>query len=199
MARIIAFLATTIAIVTGIATLFSLLSGGVGAGALFLQIAAFTIAVSVLIGVVNLLAVHLRRIVGRQKGFLYSFVLVLAFLSVIALSVLGDSSASGVLLDIQVALESALAGLLIFALVYGAYRMMRQQVTWSAVLFTLALILILIGTLPFAETSAFQSIRAWILTVPASAGARGMLLGVALATIVASIRVLIGQERSYRE
>ena len=36
------------------------------------------------------------------------------------------------------------------------------------------------------------------MTVPVSAGARGMLLGIALATVVTGLRVLLGQDRSYR-
>jgi len=38
-----------------------------------------------------------------------------------------------------------------------------------------------------------------MLSVPVSAGARGILLGIALAITVAGVRVLIGQDRSYRE
>jgi hypothetical protein len=34
---------------------------------------------------------------------------------------------------------------------------------------------------------------------PFSAGGRGILLGIALATLVTGVRVLIGQDRSYGE
>jgi hypothetical protein len=76
---------------------------------------------------------------------------------------------------------------------------MRQRVTWAAMLFTVALVIILIGAVPLREVGALGQIRAWLLAVPVSAGARGILLGIALATVVTGVRVLIGQERSYRE
>jgi hypothetical protein len=77
--------------------------------------------------------------------------------------------------------------------------MMRRRVTWSAVLFTLALLVILVGALPLAQVGWLTQFRNWLLAIPVSAGARGILLGIALATVVTAVRVLIGQDRSYRE
>ena len=99
---------------------------------------------------------------------------------------------------LAVAVLLALGGI-VFALVFGAYRMMRRRVTWSAVLFTLALLVILVGALPLAQVGWLTQFRSWLLAVPVSAGARGILLGIALATVVTAVRVLIGQDRSYRE
>jgi len=63
------------------------------------------------------------------------------------------------------------------------------------------LLLILIGALPFSTPGIrlIGSIRDWLLAVPVSAGARGILMGIALAVTVAGVRVLIGQDRSYRD
>jgi hypothetical protein len=119
---------------------------------------------------------------------------------VLVLWIAGARETNQLLLEtVQVSVESALAGLIVFALVYGAYRMMRRRVTWSAVLFTLALLIILIGALPLPQVGWLTQLRGWLLAVPVSAGARGILLGIALATVVTGVRVLIGQDRSYRE
>ena len=99
----------------------------------------------------------------------------------------------------QVSVESALAGLVVFALVYGAYRMMRRRVTWAACCSRVALLIILLGALPLPQVAVLSDVRDWLLAVPVSAGARGILLGIALATVVTGVRVLIGQDRSYRE
>lgn len=199
MSRLLSLLSSVIAIGIGITTLIGLLSG-VGPSSLLLQLTVITVAITLLLGIVNLLGVHVRRILTRQGGWLYSILLVISTLAVIALWLTGRDSENMALLEgVQVAIESSLAGLLLFALVYGAYRLMRRRVTWSAMLFTVAIIIILVGALPLAEAGALAQIRAWLLAVPVSAGARGILLGIALATIVAGIRVLIGQERSYRE
>jgi hypothetical protein len=203
MARLLAVLTSAIAIGIGIITLIGLL---VGTGILaaptnfFLRLATITVALTILIGIINLLGVHLRRILGRQRGWIYSIALVLSTLLVLVLWLTDSDEANMAVLEgVQVSIESALAGLLLFALVYGAYRLMSQRVTWAAMLFTLALVIILIGALPLPEVGALAQIRAWLLAVPVSAGARGILLGIALATVVTGIRVLIGQERSYRE
>jgi hypothetical protein len=203
MGRILSILTSAIAIGIGIATLIGLLSGtGFFAAStnFFLQLATITVATTIIIGIINLLSVHLRRILGRQRGWIYSIALVLSTLLVLTLWLTDSDEANMALLEgVQVSIESALAGLLLFALVYGAYRLMSQRVTWAAMLFTLALVIILIGALPLPEVGALAQIREWLLAVPVSAGARGILLGIALATVVTGIRVLIGQERSYRE
>ncbi|MDX1992806.1 MAG: hypothetical protein SF029_10460 [bacterium] len=209
--RLDAVLATAITISVGFITLLGLLlTDGMGAlsalapvtngiAGAFLQLVTITIALTLLIGVVNLLAVHLSRIVGRKKGAIYSVVLVLSFALVIGTYII-DRSTSMILLEtVQISIESALAGLLFFALVFGASRMMRRRVTWPGVLFVAVLLIVLLGALPLGGLERVADARDWLLSVPVSAGARGLLLGIALATVVTGMRVLIGQDRSYRE
>lgn len=201
MGRLLALLATVIALTTGLVTVFGLVSGAFPLLTnLLLQFAVITVGLAILIGIINLLSVHIRRIAGRQRGWVYSFALVASALVVIGLWLAGAERENRLVLEaVQVSIESSLAALVLFALVYGAYRLMRQRVTWHAVVFTAALLIMLLGALPLAEAGLLTQVRAWLLAVPVSAGARGILLGIALATIVAGIRVLIGQERSYRE
>jgi hypothetical protein len=212
---------TALVIVVGILTILGLVVGdGLGtlsvmvqAGGLptiadlFLQVVVITIATTVIIGIINLLSVHLTRIGRREGGWGYSVILALSALAVIIITILeragvltGQPALSVILLEtVQVSIESALAGLVLFALVYGAFRLNQRRVTWWAMLFTLVLIVLLLGALPIPAVSGLASIRNWLLAVPVSAGARGILLGIALATIVAGVRILIGQDRSYRE
>ncbi|MCA0455037.1 MAG: hypothetical protein LCI00_13775 [Chloroflexi bacterium] len=228
MARLGSALATAIVIVVGLWTFFGLVIGsGNDLGTLsdlangirlnsitnlFLQLTVITVALTVLIGIFNLLVVHLGRVFGSGKPFsqrINSLVLVISAVGVIVLGVLersgvltGSPAPTTVLLEgVQVSIESALAGLVLFALVYGAYRMMRRRVTGSALLFTLVLLLMLTAALPFTTPGmrVVGLIRDWLMAVPVSAGARGILLGIALAVTVAGARVLIGQDRSYRD
>jgi len=130
----------------------------------------------------------------------YSFALIASAAAVLILWIVGAQQTNHMLLEtVEVSVESALAGLVVFALVWGAYRMMRRRITWASVLFTIVLLIILVGALPLPQTSALIGVRSWLLAVPVSAGARGILLGIALATVVTGVRVLIGQDRSYRE
>jgi zinc transporter ZupT len=101
--------------------------------------------------------------------------------------------------NVQTTIESALAGLLFFALVYGAFRFLRQRVTPAAILFILTVEIVLIGALPVPFFAPLRQFTDWLLNVPVNAGARGILLGIALATLLTGLRVLIGQDRTYGE
>lgn len=164
-----------------------------------LRLATITVALTVIIGVLNLLAVHLGRIVSRSRGAIYSLVLLVSFGIVVGTYVLARDTSMVILEQVQLSVESALAGVLFFALVYGAYRMMRDRVTWYYVLFVTALLVVLLAALPFDGLGVIQGFRDWLLAIPVSAGARGLLLGIALAVLVTGIRILIGLDRSYRE
>ena len=203
MTRLGAILATAIAVGFGLITVWGLLAGS---GSIFtitnilLQLTVITVAVTILLGILNLFSIHLRRIFRRARGWVYSFALVASAAAVLVLWLIGAQETNHMLLEtVEVSVESALAGLVVFALVYGAYRMMRRRVTWAGVLFTIVLLIILLGALPLPQTSFVTAARNWLLAVPVSAGARGILLGIALATVVTGVRVLIGQDRSYRE
>jgi hypothetical protein len=104
-----------------------------------------------------------------------------------------------ILEQIQVPLESALASLLFFVLVPGGFRILRGRVTAPRILFVISILLVLTASLPLDNTAWLQSGLDWLLAVPVNAGARGILLGIALATIVTGTRILIGQDRSYGE
>lgn len=203
MGRIGAALATAIAIGFGFLTLWGLVSGSglvFGITNVLLQLTMITIGVTILLGILNLFGVHLRKLGQRSRGWFYSLVVIVSAAVVLVLWALGRRDANQMLMEtVQVSIESALTGLIVFALVFGAFRMMRRRVTWSAVLFTLALLVILVGALPLAEVGWLTQFRNWLLAVPVSAGARGILIGIALATVVTAVRVLIGQDRSYRE
>lgn len=212
MRRFGAALSSAIAIGFGLLTLAGLLAGGnialLGSIAdILLQLVVITTATTVLIGILNLLGVHLRRMRQRDEGWGYSLLLVVCTLLVIVLVVLerasvlrGSPAITTILFEtVQVSIESALAGLVLFALVYGAYRLTRRRLTWPTVLFVIVLLLLLVGALPLPGLNLLVSVRDWLMAVPVSAGARGILLGIALATVVTGVRVLIGQDRSYRE
>jgi hypothetical protein len=165
---------------------------------ILLQLTTITAALAILVGIFNLLLVHLSRLFKRERGFLYSLVLIISFFVVVITYFFAREVNTLLLENIQRTVESALAGLLFFALVYGAYRMMHQRVTWASVVFILVVLVVLVAALPF-DIPALQEIRAWLMSIPVNAGARGLLLGIALATVVTGVRVLIGVDRSYRD
>jgi hypothetical protein len=203
-------LATVITIGIGFITLLALLLGNWfpipdfsirlnSALNVLLPLTSITIALTILIGVLNLLTVHMGRIMGRRGGAISSVFLILSFVLVITTYFVQRSTSFMLLNTVQVSIESALAALVLFALVYGAATIMRRRTSIAGILFVVAVLIVLIGALPLQMTGGVTSVRDWLLAVPVNAGARGILLGIALATVVAGVRVLIGQDRSYRE
>jgi hypothetical protein len=210
--RLGAAITSALAIGVGLVTLIGLLAGAnapiiATVTSALLQIVVITAALAILIGILNLFSVHIGRIIGRGRGWFYSIILLVSAFAVIMLTLLERAGTlttqpaltTGLLENVQVPIESALAALVLFALVYGAARMLRRRVTWTGVLFIAVLLILLVGALPLPGAGAVLAVRDWLLAVPVSAGARGILLGIALATVVTGVRVLIGQDRSYRE
>lgn len=166
-------------------------------------------AVAVFVGVVNLIAVHMGRFLRSEHGWPYSLITLIAALAVVVLRILdradiwpgklkGEQMSVRVFEAVQVSLESALAALALFFLVYAAYRLMRRRVTVWYFIFSAAVVLVLLGWIPFKQTKALADARDWVVRIPVSAGARGILIGVGLGTITAGVRVLMGQDRSFQ-
>jgi hypothetical protein len=57
----------------------------------------------------------------------------------------------------------------------------------------------LLGTTPLLGFEWLSDIRDWLIHVPGMAGIRGLLLGVALGTVITGIRVLLGSDRPHSE
>ena len=174
---------------------------GLGAGRLLLAWASFLAAVALILGALNLLLIHLRRLF---KGNIYSAALVLSLLAMVAMPLtdrlgLTQDGAAQLFAWVQAPLEAALSALLAFFLLFAGMRLMqRGQRVWTA-LFLLTAILILLGSapLPGAVGNFFVTLRQTISGVVVNAGMRGILIGVALGAITMSLRLLAGAERPY--
>ena len=204
----------SLTIAVALITIFGLLDEGdtpvSDIASLLLQMAAITIALAVIIGIVNLWIVHLRRLFGRQGGALYSLITLLSAIFVTVVYILDEAEMwqgdlegeqlSPVLFDaLQISIESALAGLIAFFLVYAAYRMMDKRFNWIGAIFLTAVVIVLLGWLPFKDVSVFSDAREWVMQYPVLAGSRGLLIGIGLGTVIVAVRTLTGYDRAYRE
>ncbi|MBE0691062.1 MAG: hypothetical protein IH587_13165 [Anaerolineae bacterium] len=200
MRRLLAILASVITVGVGLVTIYDLTIGTGALAAALLRLVVATLALMIVAGVINLFIVHIGRILRVRRGWVYSFVLLVSAFATVGFWLAGQTQMNDLLLNsVQVPIESALAGLLFFALVYGAYRLLHRKFTWTNLLFIIVLLILLVGALPLDQFGLARQVREWLLSVPVSAGARGILFGIALATIVTGVRILIGQDRSYRE
>ncbi len=159
-----------------------------------LRLVTILVALSIVIGIANLLYVHVSRL---WRGKLYSAVMLASFGFTVYWYVTrqGDTS---LLEAVQVPIESALAALLCLSLLHGGARVMGKRADVWGLLFVVVVVIVLLASLPMAELAPVQAWRDWLMRIPVSAGARAMLLGIALGTVVTGVRALLGQDRSYR-
>ena len=172
-----------------------------------LNVAVILAGFAVLVGISNLLIVHADKIQHKQKGAVYSVILIIALLVTFMLGLLAHydlpvakSLFSDAFLSIQLPIETSLMALLVVTLTYASIRLLRRRMNLLSVIFLATALLILVGTAPWpflGDVPILSSLRAWIAQFPASAGARGILLGVGLGTLTTGLRILFGTDRPY--
>jgi len=167
-----------------------------------LEWAVILSAVALLVGTANLFYVHWRKFTTTQPNGFYSAVLIISF--VITLGVVGwfgptHAYSMWIFNNIQVPIEGSLMALLTVLLAFAGVGLFRRKPNLMSIIFIGTAVLILFATGPLfgINLPGISELRAWIAQVPAVAGARGILLGVALGTIATGLRVLMGADRPY--
>jgi hypothetical protein len=169
---------------------------------IFVRWAVILTSVTLLVGVANLFTVHWQRAAKAQPGGFYSVILLLAFaISLVVFLIFGPTGfwSLWIFNSIQVPAESSLMALLAVVLAYAGARLLNRRINLFSLIFLLTSLAVLLGmaTIPFVNEPLLADLRAWITQVPAVAGSRGILLGVALGTIATGLRILIGSDRPY--
>ncbi len=170
-------------------------------GSLITEWAVILAAFAVLIGIFNLVAVHMEKIRTRQAGSIYGAVLVLALFFTFGFGLLlgPDDPFMRLAVDaIIVPVESALMAILAITLIYASIRLLRRRVDLMSVIFLAValLTLILVMPTPIGQLPGSQSLLDFVGTF-SRGGARGLLLGIALGTLLTGLRVLFGIDRPY--
>ena len=99
--------------------------------ALVLQWAVMLAALALLIGVLNLLAVHWRKVKAGKSSSIYSVVLIVSLVATIGITAWDGPTGSWslwILNNIQIPIEASLVALLAIVLAYTAARMFRYRV-----------------------------------------------------------------------
>ncbi len=170
---------------------------------LILDWAVTLAALMVFIGVLNLLSVNASRIKNKEKGGFYSLILITSLLVTLVLGLIfkpGHSSMNFIFYSVQLPVEKSLMALLAVTLLIASINLLRRQPNLFSVIFLGTTLLILLGTvpLPFGELPFIgNTMRPFIAQVLAASGARGILIGVALAILTTGLRVLFGADRPY--
>jgi hypothetical protein len=95
----------------------------------------------------------------------------------------------------------SLMALLAIILLMTSIKLLRRRLTGHSLIFLGVVLLVILGTvaLPGVEFPALQEVKNWVVQTWAGAGARGILLGVALGILATGIRILLGVERPYSD
>ncbi|NIO69420.1 MAG: hypothetical protein GTN71_10385 [Anaerolineae bacterium] len=194
--------ATAIAIGVGLFVLLDFFVQNAFIGTLkfvFVRWAIIVAAFAMVLGFFNVLIVHLNKILRFKQGWFYSIFLVLTMMIVLILGLIEGpqgSLTSRIFQYVLFPLQATIFSLLAFFVASAAYRAFRLR-SWESALLVITGVIVLLGQVPL--WGALTSFKEWILGVPSMAGARGILLGVALGTVATGLRVLLGIDRPYSE
>jgi len=195
----------SIAVVTGLLTLAGYLFPRTLWGSYRDQLVEWGVIVggfALILGLLNVISVHSKRVFNLGKGWVYSLVLLVAALvSWMPPVTQGPSrGATRQIFDIIIApVGASLAALLVFTLTLATFRLLRDRRSPWSLLFIVVVGLTLLGSTPVRGLEWLSDVRGWLIRVPGMAGVRGLLLGVALGILVTGLRVLLTRDFPYSE
>jgi hypothetical protein len=157
--------------------------------------------VAVLVGIFNLVAVQMEKIRTRQKGSAYGALLVLALVVTFGFGLILGPDHPYMLLSMDAIImpaEASLMAILAVTLVYASIRLLRRRVDVLSIVFlaVAVLFLVLVMPTPFGPIPGDRALID-ILGMFSRGGARGLLIGIALGTLLTGLRVLMGVDRPY--
>jgi len=170
------------------------------------QIVQMLTAAGLLIGIMNVLNVHRKRIAARAHDWRYSIVLIVALLTTFVLGVLPTTFSNSAFLGILVGdifryiyqpLAGSLLALLTFFALRAAWRALQIRPGEASIILGVAIFFLVAGGPWAAAVPGLNEILDWIRDYPVLGVARGLLLGVGIGALVASARLLLGFDQPY--
>ncbi len=157
---------------------------------------------AVLVGILNLVSVQMEKTRTKQKGGMYGALLVISLIVTFGLGLVfgPDHSMMRVAVEaVIVPVEASLLAILAVTLVYASIRLLRRRADVMGVIFLVTVVLFLIAVMPtpFGPIPVLDQLILGIAGMISSGGARGLLIGVALGTLLTGLRVLFGIDRPY--
>jgi len=186
--------------------------------------AAILGGLAIFIGLANVIISNWQRVDRAEPGWVYSMITVVAAIGTLIIGIIESGVFGAILAALSPQLESpgvsvyregtitsvlfkgilqpsqaALLSMVMFLLVVSAVRLVQNNPTRWTILFIGTIVFVLLFWLPFRIMAPANALQRWFMAVPVAAGARGLLIGVALGTLTVGIRVLTGLERIYKD
>ena len=160
---------------------------------------------ALIVGIYSLLNLHAQKMKRKEAGWGYSVVVYVAMvLMVIAGFAFKKHMEEGgpfswLFNNMLVPMQSTMFSTLAFYIISAAYRAFRAR-TREATILLITAIIVMMGRVPIGEKmfgSWLPTFTEWILKTPSMGVQRGIMLGVGLASIATSLRIIFGVERTY--
>ena len=159
------------------------------------------VAFSMGLGAVNLLRVHGKTVVRKDKNWDASVLMLISLVGFTAMGVIAGPNSTiynWCWNNIYQPAYSGVAALLAFMITSASYRAFRVK-EWQSFLLMAAAVIVMLGQVGIGVV-IYEKIpewSRWIMAVPNAAGMRGITIGGALGAIALSLRVILGLERGY--
>ena len=182
---------------------FQVRSGGVLA--VLIQWAVLLISTAALIGIGYLMMSHINRLLKQKKGRLESVILLVSFMATLIMGFvysLDSEVFRDLVLHIQIPVEVSLLAVLSVVLFSSSSRLIKVR-GWVPLSFSF-----LFGALVFhfldlgwlrADSNTLAAVLLNLIQRLPVAGARGILLGIALGGLMVGLRVLLAKNRPFGE
>ena len=158
---------------------------------------------AVALGLSSLLYSHIGKIRRQIPGWGYSAVTLTALLVTSVIGVawgLGsDKPIDWIYMKMQMPMALTMFSMLAFFIASAAYKAFRAR-TIEATVLLIAGVIVMLGQIPLggmASGGIIPEIKDWILENPNMGVQRAIYLGLALAMVATSLRIILGIERTY--
>lgn len=169
--------------------------------AVLVEWAVILAAFALLLGFINLLLVHYRRI-RQGQGVLFSLALIVSALLTLGLWIgsLLQGDPPMTFLDslfklIVAPLQSAAGALLAILIAVAGFRALNVRRTLGMVLFVLTAVVVVLTQPAALFREILEPIRAGLIDPITTGSLRGLLLGVALGSLAVGLRLIFGADR----
>jgi hypothetical protein len=159
-------------------------------------------AFAALVGITNLVLNHWRKLTTKINRDFYSLFALIGFVLALVVGLWfgpGDPVVQKGVEAIIMPVEASLMAALAVALAYACLRLLRHRMDAMSIMFVISTVVFLIlgsGLLAGIDVPLMRDITTFIDRLPV-AGARGILLGIALGGLTAGLRILMGADRPY--
>ena len=173
-------------------------------GGRFQRWAIIVLAFAYVLGVANVLRIHLEKVYRKEKDWVFKLVTCVSLVAMMAIGLVEGIGEDTLFIkrlynQLYVPMSATMYSTLAFFIASAAYRAFRIR-TWHAALLAVTAMLVMIGRIPIGQSiwSGFPRFSDWVMFEgPNMVGQRAILIGAALGAISTGLKMIFGIERSY--